>query len=83
LFRFAQRGNPVDWGFTLAQMAIIVVLTSCLMYTGRIRALSFIPGMFFGFGSFFATFFGGFGPSPHNPFAAWIATVLMNALGPL
>jgi hypothetical protein len=69
--------------FTLAQMAIILVLNSCLMYTGRLRTLSFIPGMFFGFASFFATFFGGFGPSPRNPFAAWVATVLMNALGPV
>jgi Protein of unknown function (DUF1097) len=68
--------------FTLAQMAIIFSLNTCLMYTGRIRTFSFIPGMFFGFASFFATFFGGFGPIPHNPYAAWIATVSMTALGP-
>jgi hypothetical protein len=69
--------------FTGAQMVIIFVLNSCLMYTGRIPGLSFIPGMFFGFASFFATFFGGFGPAPHNPYAAWIGSVSMTALGPV
>ena len=68
--------------FTLAQMAIIFSVNTCLMYTGRLPVFSFIPGMFFGFASFFATFFGGFGPVPHNPYAAWIATVLMTGLGP-
>lgn len=48
-----------------------------------IPALSFIPGMFFGFASYFATVFGGFGPIPHDPFAAFIAVVIMNALGPV
>jgi hypothetical protein len=66
----------------IAQMTIIFSLNTCLMYTGRIPMFSFIPGMFFGFASFFATFFGGFGPIPHNPYAAWIATVSMTALGP-
>jgi membrane protein insertase Oxa1/YidC/SpoIIIJ len=68
--------------FTLAQMIIIFAVNTCLMYTARLSIFSFIPGMFFGFASFFATFFGGFGPSPHDPRAAWIATVLMIALGP-
>ena len=68
--------------FTIAQMVIIFGLNTCLMYTGRLKLLSFIPGMFFGFASFFATLFGGFGPVPHDPFAAWVATVLMNGIGP-
>jgi hypothetical protein len=68
--------------FTFAQMVIIFALNTCLMYTARISIFSFIPGMFFGFASFFATFFGGFGPAPHDPYAAWFATVVMTALGP-
>ena len=68
--------------FTAAQMAIIFALNTCLMYTGRIPLFSFIPGMFFGFASFFATLFGNFGPDPGNPFIAWIATVSMTMLGP-
>jgi hypothetical protein len=75
-------GHLAGIELTIAQMTIIFTLNTCLMYTGRIRALSFIPGMFFGFASFFATFFGGFGPIPHNPYAAWMATVSMTALGP-
>lgn len=78
----AVSGYVTGPAFTVAQMAIIFALNTCLMYTGRIPTFSFIPGMFFGFASFFATYFGGFGPIPHNPYAAWLATVLMTALGP-
>jgi hypothetical protein len=53
--------------FMLAQMTIIFVLNTCLIYTGRLQMFSFIPGMFFGFASYFATYFGGFGPSPTSP----------------
>lgn len=72
---------------TLAQDAmlalIILVVNSLLMYTGRLKVFSLIPGMFFGFASFFATFFGGFGWSTTNPWVAWIAVIAMNALGPV
>ncbi|MGC4961879.1 hypothetical protein ACPXCG_07490 [Gordonia sp. DT218] len=36
-----------------------------------------------GFASFFATFFGGFGFAPGNPWAAWVSVVAMNFLGPV
>jgi hypothetical protein len=68
--------------FIVAQMVILFCLNTALMLTARIPGLSFIPGMFFGFASFFATFFGGFGPVPHDPVAALFAAILMNALGP-
>jgi Protein of unknown function (DUF1097) len=67
----------------IAQMSILFVLNTCLMCVARLPIFSFIPGMFFGFASYFATLFGGFGPVPHNPFMAWLAVVPMNALGPL
>jgi Protein of unknown function (DUF1097) len=65
----------------VAQMTILFILNTCLMCTTRLRIFSFIPGMFFGFASYFATPFGGFGPVPHNPYLAWLAVVPMNALG--
>jgi hypothetical protein len=68
--------------FVIAQMVILFCLNTALMLTARVPGLSFIPGMFFGFASFFATFFGGFGPVPHDPGAALFAAILMNALGP-
>ncbi len=72
---------------TLAQDAmlalIILVVNSALMYTGRIKVFSLVPGMFFGFASFFATFFGGFGWNTSNAWVAWIAVIAMNALGPV
>jgi hypothetical protein len=48
-----------------------------------VPGLSFIPGMFFGFASFFATYFGKFGPVPGDPLFALAASVSMNALGPI
>lgn len=71
------------WGSNLVLALIILVVNTALMYTGRIKVFSLIPGMFFGFASMFATFFGGFGWDPKNPFVAWIAVILMNALGPV
>jgi hypothetical protein len=63
--------------------AIIFVVNSALMFTGRLATFSLIPGMFLGFASFFATFFGGFGFDPGNPWAAWVSVVAMNFLGPV
>ena len=69
--------------FVLAQCVILFCLNAGMMSLGRIPALGFVPGMFFGFASFFATFFGGFGPTPNNLLSALGATILMNAIGPV
>ncbi|EFL03447.1 MULTISPECIES: DUF1097 domain-containing protein [Streptomyces] len=63
------------------QTLVILVVNTALMYTGRLGVL--VPGMFLGFASYFATFFGGFGYDPGNPWAAWLCVVAMNALGPV
>lgn len=69
--------------FIVAQMVILFCLNGSMMLLARVfPQLSFIPGMFFGFASYFATLFGGFGPVPHDPVAALGAVVAMNALGP-
>ncbi len=67
----------------IAQMAILFLLNTCLLCVARMPIFSFIPGMFFGFASYFATLFGGFGPVPHHAYVAWLAVVPMNALGPV
>ncbi|NGN67139.1 DUF1097 domain-containing protein [Streptomyces sp. A7024] len=61
----------------------ILVINTTLMYTGRIGLFALIPGMFFGFASYFATFFGGFGYDAGNPWSAWLCVIAMNALGPV
>ncbi len=66
-----------------AQMVILFCLNGAMMLLGRLPGLGFVPGMFFGFASYFATVFGGFGPIPHDPFASLGAAVSMNALGPV
>lgn len=71
------------WGTSIVLAVIIFAVNTCLMYTGRIKIFSLVPGMFFGFASMFATFFGGFGWAPTNPWVAWISVILMNALGPV
>ncbi|MER7174761.1 DUF1097 domain-containing protein [Streptomyces mesophilus] len=65
-----------------AALCILVVNTT-LMYTGRLPLFSLIPGMFFGFASYFATFFGGFGYDAGNAWSAWVCVIAMNALGPV
>lgn len=66
-----------------AQCVILFCLNGAMMSLGRLPLLAFVPGMFFGFATYFATMFGGFGPEAGNPFAALIACILMNALGPI
>ena len=68
--------------FVLAQCVILFCLNGAMMSLGRIPALGFVPGMFFGFASYFATLFGGFGPAPGNLMVALGAAILMNAIGP-
>ncbi len=71
--------------FIVAQCVILFCLNTAQMLLARVPGLGlgFVPGMFFGFASYFATFYGGFGPNPHSPAAALGAVILMNALGPL
>jgi hypothetical protein len=66
-----------------AQCVILFCLNGLMMLLGRLPSIGFVPGMFFGFATYFATLFGGFGPSPGNPFVALIACIAMNALGPI
>lgn len=68
--------------FLLAQMVILFVLNGSMMLVGRIHGFNFVPGMFFGFATYFATYFGGFGPVPNDPFVCLLAAVVMNAIGP-
>jgi hypothetical protein len=76
-------GHFTGTSFIVAQMVILFCLNASMMALARfIPMLSFIPGMFFGFASYFATLFGGFGPVPHDPLVALGAVVAMNALGP-
>ena len=58
-------------------------LNGSMMTLGRFEPLSFIPGMFFGFASYFATYYGGFGPVPKDPLLALASVLAMNALGPV
>jgi hypothetical protein len=70
--------------YILAECVILFTLNATMMSLGRFfPALSFIPGMFFGFASFFATYFGKFGPVPGDPLFALAASVSMNAVGPI
>ena len=72
-----------EFGSTVALGLVIFVVNGTLLATGRIRVFSLIPGMFFGFASLFATYFGGFGFDSGNLAAAYLSAVAMCALGPL
>ena len=60
-FRFAAQ-HLIGNALIAAECVILFTLNATMMSLGRLSVLSFIPGMFFGFASFFATYFGGFGP---------------------
>ncbi|VVD91150.1 hypothetical protein PEP31012_01607 [Pandoraea eparura] len=67
-----------------AEMVILFAGNGSMMALARVfPALNFIPGMFFGFATYFATLFGGFGPVAQDPLAALGAAIAMNALGPV
>ena len=67
----------------IAEMIILFILNTAMIMSARLPGLSFVPGMFFGFASFFATMFGGFGPTPKDPLSALGVVIVMNALGPI
>ncbi|WP_274383893.1 DUF1097 domain-containing protein [Saccharothrix deserti] len=71
------------FGKTLALGVVIFVINGTLLATGRIPFFACIPGMFFGFASLFATYFGGFGFAVGNLAAAFVSAAAMCALGPL
>jgi hypothetical protein len=71
------------FGTTLALGVVIFVVNGTLLATGRIPFFDCIPGMFFGFASLFATYFGGFGFTAGNLASAFVSAAAMCALGPL
>lgn len=50
-----------EFARTLALGVVIFFVNGTLLATGRLKPFALIPGMFFGFASTFATYFGGFG----------------------
>lgn len=73
---------PGQWGIA-GEMATIFIFNCLMMLLGRTKLFPFVPGMFFGFASLFATYYGGWGPIEGNLWSAWIAVVVMNVLGPI
>lgn len=70
--------------YVIAEMVILFVLNGAMISVSRLSPVfAFVPGMFFGFATYFATFFGGFGPDSTSPVLALLAAVAMNALGPV
>jgi hypothetical protein len=69
--------------FFAFQCAVLFCLNAAQMLLARVPGLglTFVPGMFFGFASFFGVFFGGFGVVPHQAEAALFSTLVMNAAG--
>jgi len=70
--------------YIVAEMVILFCLNGAMISMARVSSVfAFIPGMFFGFATYFATFFGGFGPDATSPALALVAAITMNALGPV
>lgn len=75
-------GLAAGFQTVVGEMVVLFILNSAMIFVGRVvPALSFVPGMFFGFASYFATYFGGFGLEANNAFHALWAAIVMNAIG--
>lgn len=72
-----------EFAQTLALGVVIFFVNGTLLATGRLGPFALIPGMFFGFASVFATYFGGFGYDAGHLDAAFVSAAAMCALGPL
>lgn len=72
-----------EFARTLALGVVIFFVNGTLLATGRLKPFALIPGMFFGFASVFATYFGGFGYDAGHLGAAFVSAAAMCALGPL
>ncbi len=66
-----------------AECVILFCLNSAMILAARFPVISFVPGMFFGFASYFATMYGGFGPTPKDPLSALGVVLVMSFLGPI
>lgn len=70
--------------YVVAEMVILFCLNGAMISMARVSSIfAFVPGMFFGFATYFATAFGGFGPDATSPLAALLPAIAMNALGPV
>lgn len=62
---------------------IFLVNQPILWGTKYIGPIKYTPAIFYGFATFFSTYFGGFGFIPGNIYAAAITSFLANCLGPV
>lgn len=72
-------GVPVE----VLTAGIVLLVNPCLLLLGRTQTLSLVPGMFIGFSSMLASYYGHFGYAPGNLWAAALCGIAMNMLGPL
>jgi hypothetical protein len=80
--------NPMlspNLGLTLLVDGIIIFLVNqpILWGTRYWGPIKYTPAIFWGFGIFFSTYFGGFGFIPGNIFAAAITAWVVSAMGPI
>lgn len=70
------------WAISIEMIALFVLNASAIAMT-RFDKLAFIPGIFFGFISYVAILYGGWGPVEGNLWSAFLAVIIVNLLGPL
>lgn len=62
---------------------IFLVNQPILWGTRYLGPIKYTPAIFYGFATFFSTYYGGFGFIPGNIYAAFITSFLANSLGPI
>lgn len=76
-----------NWTLLTVDGIIIFLVNQPILWGSKYWGpLKYAPAQFYGFATFFATYFGGFGIEPfgdHNIYIAWASGLAMNFLGPI
>jgi hypothetical protein len=84
IFTYYNSSMGSQLNILLFDFLIIFLVNQPILWGGKFwKGFSYTPACFYGFATFFATFFGGFGLDPGQVVVAWLSGLLMNLLGPL
>jgi len=77
-----------NWSLLVVDGIVIFLVNQPILWGSRYWGpLKYTPACFYGFATFFATYFGGFGiaptSAPYDVYIAWLCGLAMNFLGPI
>jgi hypothetical protein len=84
IFTYYNSSMGSEVNVLLFDFLIIFLVNQPILWGSKYwKLIGYTPANFYGFATFFATYFGGFGLDPGQVVVAWLSGMLMNLLGPL